>query len=575
MAYSKNEKSREIPKENFYATSKGYVYFQNGKSCYCREKKQARPKPVAVGKLDRDNKEMFIPNGNYYRLFPPKTELPETPSQSSSLSFGPYCLLGKIIGDCSLFDCLANSFALDRDPAEKDYEYADLLLDLASYMIREESCDIQHYPAYCFHSAIRSDKIHGDATIGTLFKEEVTRDVRDRFLLLWSEKQKAENRDETVYICYDSTNFNSTSEGITFVEKGYAKDLKEEPQFNLECIVRSKDGMPLLYDVYPGSIVDIRKCRSMIERVKAMGYKKITFVCDRGYISEENIREILSEGYGFIMMVKDNLICKKSIVSEHGAEVKNMMDKYIPSCDLFGDTFEDTIYKNINVYRHLFYSHDPSKADRSNLYSHVSELEEELNEILSRQNPIGTTKEFFLSHYGKYFDLEFHEEQGKKLILKSFSKNQQKIKDEYGKIGFWTIVSSERMTCEEVLEQCRLRDRSEKMFMYIKTNFRMKKLCTHSNETTDSKIFVAFIASIIRSVLVDRTRMLREKYSDSKSYTVKASLDELSKIEGYRKSGSKNYLLSYQLTKKQTRILEPFGLNTDEIKKMIEAYKSA
>ncbi len=113
------------------------------------------------------------------------------------------------------------------------------------------------------------------------------------------------------------------------------------------------------------------------------------------------------------------------------------------------------------------------------------------------------------------------------------------------------------------------------MFMYIKTNFRMKKLCTHSNETTDSKIFVAFIASIIRSVLVDRTRMLREKYSDSKSYTVKASLDELSKIEGYRKSGSKKYLLSYQLTKKQTRILEPFGLNTDEIKKMIEAYKSA
>lgn len=138
-------------------------------------------------------------------------------------------------------------------------------------------------------------------------------------------------------------------------------------------------------------------------------------------------------------------------------------------------------------------------------------------------------------------------------------------------------MSSERMTCEEVLEQYRLRDRSEKMFMYIKTNFRMKKLCTHSNETTDSKDLRRIHRKHhpLRPGRLDRTRMLREKYSDSKSYTVKASLDELSKIEGYRKSGSKKYLLSYQLTKKQTRILEPFGLNTDEIKKMIEAYKSA
>lgn len=574
MAYSKNVESRKIPKENFYVTSNGYVYYQNGKDCYNKDKKQARPKPIAMGKLDKNNKENFYPNNKYFELFKENNNLLITPNQSSTLSFGPYCLIKEIISDNKLFDCLSNSFALDNEITNDDYEYANLVLDLASYMILEETCDIQHYPSYCFKNGLNSLKIHSDTTICKIFEETINQDVKDKFLKLWANNQKALNKDETVYICYDSTNFNSTSTGVTFAEKGYAKDLKEEPQFNLECVVRSKDGMPLLYEVYPGSIVDIKECRTMINTIKLMGYEKIVIVCDRGYISEENVREIKKEGYDFILMVKDNLICKKNIVSKYGAHIKNIMDKYIPSCDLYGDTFEDTIYGDINVYHHVFYSHDPTKADRNNLYAHVSELEEELNEILISQNQINTTKENFLKHYGKYFDIEFYEEQGKKLVLKSFDKNQIKIKDEYEKIGFWTIVSSKKMNCEEVLQQYKLRDRSEKLFMYIKTNFRMKKLSTQSNETTDSKIFVAFIATIIRSVLVDKTRTLREKYKDSKSYTVKACLDELSKIEGHKSIGSNKYLLCYQLTNKQTKILNEFNLKFEEIKSQIESYKS-
>lgn len=60
MAYSKNVESRKIPKENFYVTSNGYVYYQNGKDCYNKDKKQARPKPIAMGKLDKNNKKIFI-----------------------------------------------------------------------------------------------------------------------------------------------------------------------------------------------------------------------------------------------------------------------------------------------------------------------------------------------------------------------------------------------------------------------------------------------------------------------------------------------------------------------------------
>ncbi len=79
----------------------------------------------------------------------------------------------------------------------------------------------------------------------------------------------------------------------------------------------------------------------------------------------------------------------------------------------------------------------------------------------------------------------------------------------------------------------------------------------------------------MESVLADKARVLRAKYGESKSYTVKVCLDELSKIEGYKKNGSRSHLLSCQLTNRQTKILESFGMKKDDIRKMIEAYKSA
>ncbi len=87
MADSKNEKPRKIPGKNFYVTAKGYVYFQDGKSCDCREKIKDRPKPIAVGKVGKVNKEQFIPNGNYFRPFPQEAELPRLlPSRPHSPS---------------------------------------------------------------------------------------------------------------------------------------------------------------------------------------------------------------------------------------------------------------------------------------------------------------------------------------------------------------------------------------------------------------------------------------------------------------------------------------------------------
>ena len=62
--------------------------------------------------------------------------------------------------------------------------------------------------------------------------------------------------------------------------------------------------MPLIYKDYPGSIVDVTQCSDMIETIQALGYQDIVAICDRGYISKNNLVEFDDAGIGFLLLLK-------------------------------------------------------------------------------------------------------------------------------------------------------------------------------------------------------------------------------------------------------------------------------
>ncbi len=556
-------------RQYFYVDQKGYVFRSIAR--YNNKVKGSRPEKIYIGKICKDDKKYFVPNKRYFELYPEETKEEKVPTQADSISFGNFILLQKIIEKLHLTECLSYAFSSsDDDTIEIDDKIkSDLVLDIASYMINEESSDMQHFPDYCFKNAIASNKLYSDSDISKFFKEEITDRVRERFLLKWQYFNK-DSFNEPIFVCYDSTNFNSVSEGITFLEYGHAKDDNNKPQFNLECVIKSKDGLPLAYDTFPGSIIDISQCQSMLSLLTNLGYKNITIVCDRGYISKQNIKDIINKGYSFLFMVKDNLVIKKNVVYLHGDEVRDNASCFYPEYDIFAKTYEDTIYDDIKVYHHVFYTSDISKEDRKYFFDSIENKEKELNSMLNKK--IEKTKIQLESTYGRYFDLVYGDTQGDKLILKGFSKNNDKINKEYRMLSFYTIITDKPMTISEVIEQYKLRDRVEKSFMCIKTNFNLKTFYTHSNETTLSKVFVCFIASIIRSVLVDKTRNLREETKDTKSYTVKASILEVSKIEATRTIFKNQRIIKYVLTRKQKKILDAFDIKEKEIDEKLKSF---
>ena len=97
-----------------------------------------------------------------------------------------------------------------------------------------------------------------------------------------------------------------------------------------------------------------------------------------------------------------------------------------------------------------------------------------------------------------------------------------------------------------------------------------KSLRVYSDESASSKIFIEFIAVIIRVQYVYASERCRKKTRPEPNYmTVPAAIRELEKIEMVRQLDGV-YRLDHAVTAKQKTILRAFGINADHVK-----YKSA
>ena len=124
---------------------------------------------------------------------------------------------------------------------------------------------------------------------------------------------------ERIYISYDSTNKNSQAGDLEMVEFGHPKEDKGLPVFNYSIAYDVNNDIPLFYEEYPGSIVDITQLQIMLEKAEAYGYRHVGFILDRGYFSKENIKCMDACGFDFIIMVKGMASFVRELVEEvHG-----------------------------------------------------------------------------------------------------------------------------------------------------------------------------------------------------------------------------------------------------------------
>ena len=544
----------KIPKDGGNITVKTingtpYVYIERGRT-YSKEKKYSIPKRTCIGKRDNEQPDFMFPNEKFLKFFP-REALPSEKDgriRSGCLHVGVFFVVRKIISDYKLDEMIARIIGQD----------AGLFLDLAAYSIITEDNAGQYYPDYAYNHALFTDnmKVYSDSKVSDFLKD-VTVDQRIQFLNEWYAKR---DHREKVYISYDSTNKKSQAGEIDMVELGHAKEGIEEDIFNYAVAYDRNNREPLFYESYPGSIVDVSQLQHTLKKAKSYGYEHIGFILDRGYFCKENIRFMDDNGYDFVIMVKGMKSLVSSLILEVQGSFENDRRNSIRAFKVSGTTVKRKLYAGDNKerYFHIYYDDGKKAGERENFEDKIDRMSRKLRDLMGEPVRPG-------GDYKKYFDLVFWHEGLEDEKFMSGIERADVINREIRLCGYFVIVTSAKMTAEEALVLYKSRDASEKTFRADKSYLGARAERVYSNESVDTKIFIGFVATIIRSRIYTLLKDEAARLNKKPNYmTVPAAIKELEKIE-MLKGADNEYNLDYAVTATQKTILKAFDMTADII----------
>jgi len=124
-------------------------------------------------------------------------------------------------------------------------------------------------------------------------------------------------------LVYDITSLSSRSESNNLLEYGYSRDGSGLPQLNLSMIVDKERGLPVMYEMYPGSIVDVSTLKNTLHRLHVLGVDVYTLVLDRGFFSTGNMEELYADIGSFIIPASLSLKSVRELLSSVQRDIDN------------------------------------------------------------------------------------------------------------------------------------------------------------------------------------------------------------------------------------------------------------
>ena len=507
------------------------------------------PKRASIGKVDKDDPDQMYPNQNYLKYFP-EAELPEEVDRSLRspyLNIGPYIVLHQIIAETKL------QSLLEKHTSAKD---AGFILDLACYSILSENNAAQYYPDYAYSHPLFTPgmKMYTDSRVSD-FLQTLKPEQTVGFLNSWNSPRSKRQR---IYISYDSTNKNCQAGDIDIIEFGKAKVDEGLPIFNYSVAFDTSDREPLFYEEYPGSVNDVSQLTCMIDKAYGYGYRNLGFILDRGYFSRKNLTYIERKGYSYLIMLKGRKDLVRDTVLENQGKFENKRTHYIDRFDVYGTGVDKILFEGDEKKKHLYlyYSDGRAYGEKQEIKTKIRRLKKYLDQCVGKEcGPFGPEiNDYFYLHY---------EKDGK--TLKFAEEKTTAVERELSLAGYFAIVSTDKMTAREALDKYKSRDASEKLFRVDKSYLGNNSMRICSDEALASKIFVQFIALILRCRLYTKLKDRCETMAKRPNYmTVPAALKELEKIVMLRHLDGV-YRLDHAVTKTQKTILSAFGLDAGDV----------
>lgn len=521
-----------------------YVYYTAEKK-YLKDKGFNQNKRVCIGKLDTKNTDYFYPNEMYIQYFGMQNiSLKENENKfSRSLSFGTKMVVEKVFEKLNLNQILTKVFP----------EKANLIKSLVCYYLENQNSAIQLYEKWARRNALFTPNIDSNSTFSRLFNDIITSSKTNEFLYLWNQEFSRNSLNNDIIMSLDTTNFNTYSASVPLAEYGKPKVDEGLKQVNLAYIINNETSIPLYYQLFPGSVIDQSQCKELVTKAKEFNYKNITLVMDRGFYSANNINFLLKNQYKYIIMAKSRNKVLNDLLGSVREKIKNKSEYYLEEFMNFGIKLKAKAIGQQEQHIYIYYNDEIAQAKRKAFNLKVKKFKEQ---ALNSNLDLETVQNMYKTHLDVFID------ENNKRNAQIKKEVQQ---EEYDNAGFVVLVSNIDADLEFILRQYKKRDIVEKAFATLKSTLDFNKFYSASGETIEAKVFVSFLAIIVRAHI---SFMLRPFLEMNTFHSVNTIIAEFTKLEVTKIN--KAYVQSYALTRTQKTIFEYLEISEKDLNNSIK-----
>jgi transposase len=277
-------------------------------------------------------------------------------------------------------------------------------------------------------------------------------------------------------------------------ENGYSKDgVFNQPQVLLALLV-TKEGLPIGYDVYPGSTFEGHTLEKAIEKIKNQYHvKDIIFVADSGLLSDENLKFIEEKQIGYIV----------------GARLKNLsksLQNKILQTEQYETEKDNTYYQKIKTFqinniRNLLVTYSKSRAEKDK-HDREKVIEKLQEKLLKSKNPAS-----LISNYGykKYLQVN-----GQATI----GVNEEKIKESEKWDGLAGVITNcKHLSNNEIIAHYHSLWQIEECFRISKHDLKIRPIFHWTPRRIKAHIALCFISLVCIRHLMHRVRIQYQSMS--------------------------------------------------------------
>jgi transposase len=493
-----------------------HIYVYEVHSYWDKEKKSPRQRRVRIGKRDPDTGE-FI----------------EKRSKRLSREYGPVYFLASLVENLGLKELLSQEFS---DSARE-------IILAASFQVAE------HSAFYLCNSWLEHIYLKEPCSLPSQKLSRLLHDIGGdsraiyRFLETW-----AESRQQSEFIVFDITSISTYSKQIDFAEWGYNRDRESLPQINFGVVYGEPENLPLLYDLYPGSIPDVTTFKNLKKRLDSIASLKTLFVLDRGFYSTNNL-ELLSDLGTFIIPLPNRIKVAKELLKANRGTIGDTDNAFRFARQLLYSVSETVTIGRNDFTAHIYFNETQSSKDNERLVSFLLSTEEAISE---RQWTTASKLIRFLDNnfpdWKSYFKVKGGEDSY------TLARKRAAISEASLRNGIFILLTNSMFSAEQTLSYYRRKDGVEKIFNSMKHGIDRHRLRVQSRQSMEGLLLVDFISLILYSAI---RKTLRET-GFAKKHTIHELFYELKKLSVIEIDEKKPVISD--LTRKQKDIFKAFNI---------------